>query len=169
MGRDPAGRALTRWTISRPWGKLALGVIFFGAGALFMHHRAATNDRGLIINGLIELGVHGAKIFYWSLAALSAAFVVVCIFYGMPQLLIRRRITMDEDAITLPARGFSAAHYRIPWGEIESVSRSTYEKMTFLKIRHRGRRFSVNSTWLPSNGDIEIIERFIDRKCGPLR
>jgi hypothetical protein len=142
-------------------GMLVLAVLFFGAGALFMRHLAVTNDRGLVINGIITLGVGGAKIFYWSLAGVCAAFVVAGIFFGIPQIFIPRNVILEPDAITVPGWGLSKKHYRIPWKEIEAVVRSSHQKYVFVRIIHGGRKYAINSGMLPSNSDMETIERYI--------
>ena len=152
-----------------PPGKLGVVIVACAAAALFMQHVAATNDRGLIINGLIHLGPEGATIFYWCAAIVSAACAAWCLLVFVPQVFIRRQIVLEEDAITLPGTGFSTKGYRIPWDEIEGATRRTYQKVTYLKVRHRGRRFAVNSAWLPSNLDVETIETYLTRKCGPFR
>jgi hypothetical protein len=149
--------------------KLLLGVVFFGSGALFMHMMAVSNRRGLVINGVIELGVEGARTFYWCLAGLAAGFVLLIVAFFLPQIWIDRQIILDDDGMTLPGWGFSRSHYRVPWSEIESISRWSHGKITYLKIRHAGRTFGINSAWLPCAGDITTIEQFIRRYMGPLQ
>ena len=48
----------------------------FGAAAVFFAFKLDT-DRGLIINGIIHLGVTGARIFFGVLGLFSVALVVV--------------------------------------------------------------------------------------------
>src|SRR5262249_39049867 len=62
-----------KWT-----GLLACGG-FFALCALLVAHRAYRNDRGLIINGIIELSPDNATLFYWALCALSIGFVLLSV------------------------------------------------------------------------------------------
>ena len=41
---------------SPKWSVIFLGMIFFGIGVATFAYQAMTNDRGLIINGIITLG-----------------------------------------------------------------------------------------------------------------
>ena len=41
--------------LKKPYASLAMGVLFFGGCGYFLFDRASTNDRGLIINGIIHL------------------------------------------------------------------------------------------------------------------
>jgi hypothetical protein len=98
--------------LARPYGRFALGAVMFTGCALLLAHEAETNDRGLIINGIIHLDPGGADAFYAVLAALSTAFVVVAIL-GIRALHARKvfRVVIGKKAVTLPAtfRAWEAA------------------------------------------------------------
>ena len=47
-------------------------------------------------------------------------------------------------------------------GDEAAIARlSRYKEITFLKIRHNGRSYSVNSSLLPSHGDMQTILRYL--------
>ncbi len=46
---------------------MVLSGLFFGACAAVLGHKASTNTRGLMLNGIIELSPSGASTFYWVL------------------------------------------------------------------------------------------------------
>jgi len=48
----------------------------FDACAIALGFEASSNDRGVIINGIIELDTEQATVFYWVLSSGGAAFVV---------------------------------------------------------------------------------------------
>ena len=67
-----------------PPGKLGVVIVVCVAAALFMQDVAATNDRGLVINGLIHLGTRSATIFYRCAGIVSAACAAWCLLVLVP-------------------------------------------------------------------------------------
>lgn len=136
---------------------LIVGVIFFGGGGLMMAHAAATNQRGLIIDGIIHLSPEHACTFYLMIAAGCFCFVSVLLVYTLPQNFIARRIVLGDDAITLPGSGFDTAHYELSPAEITSFKINVVKNRRFLKIYAADRSFPVNPMWLADQaafGDI---------------
>lgn len=138
-------------------GRIVLAVVFFGACAAFLRNEARTNDRGLVINGLVELSVSGATVFYWVLCGSSVALVAAAVFVGLPQWFIPRFVVLEPDAITIPGWGLSTRHYRIPRCDIRGVHVSSYRKYRFLKVLAVGGTRSINSGMLPLEGDFDVI------------
>jgi hypothetical protein len=137
---------------------LLLGILLCPLAGWFMLNVAHTNDRGLSIEGIFQLGVVGASRFYGALGAFCFAATALMIFFGLPQCFIRRQIVLEDQAITLPGWGFSRRHYLVPAREIEWVDLRMYrKKYRFLRIRHAGKTHAVNSTWLPCDGDMDTI------------
>jgi hypothetical protein len=149
-----------------PIGKLLLGAIFFGICAMFIAERARSNDAELIINGIIHLSVANATRFYWGLTLLSGGFVAACLVFGLPQVFIRRRIVLADDAITYPGWGFSRKHYTVPARKIRAASVSTYSGNRFITIRTDVGKFTVNGMWLPSEGDADTIIDWLKTRTG---
>jgi len=137
-------------------GKLVLGVLFFGCVAAFMAHAARTNDRGLILGGLIELSTPWATVFYWVISAAGVAFVLLMLLL-VPRCLVRRHIVLEKDAITIPSRTPSRRVYRIARGDIRDVSVRQYRHLRYVKIYHAGGVRPINSTWLPHEWDLDVI------------
>ena len=137
-------------------GKLVLGVLFFGFVAAFMAHEARTNDRGLILGGLIELSTPWATVFYWVISATGVAFVLLALLL-VPRCLVRRHIVLEKDAITIPSRTPSRRVYRIARGDIRDVSVRQYRHLRYVKIYHAGGVRPINSTWLPHEWDLDVI------------
>ena len=65
-----------RYPYNPRWQMILFGAAFFGAGGVFMAHKAMHNSAGLIINGIITLGPTGAIVFYWVIAAACGVFVL---------------------------------------------------------------------------------------------
>ncbi len=89
----------------RPYGRFALITVMFGGAAAFLAHRASTNDRGLVINGIIHLGPSSADVFYAVLAILSVGFVAIGLlalraFHARKTL----RVVIGKTQVTMPGR-----------------------------------------------------------------
>ena len=160
----PSPTKATTIVYKPPLGTFILGIILCPLAGWFMMHLAQTNDRGLNIEGIIHLGVVGAARFYWAMSGICFAATAMFVFFGIPQLFIRRQIVLEDDVMTLPGWGFSSKHYCVPVREIEWVKTSKYDKYRFLKIRHAGKSHAVNSTWLPHDGDFDTILQWLQAR-----
>ena len=85
-----------RWTVVVGSG------VFFAVCALVIAQEAATNDRGLILEGIFRFSPHGATVFYWVLAGLSALFVLAALFLAVARLSTDRYLQLESDALILP-------------------------------------------------------------------
>jgi hypothetical protein len=138
--------------LRKPYTQLVLAVLFFGAGAAFMFYRASTNDRGLILNGIIHFEPGGADVFYAVMGLLSFGFV------AMGALGIYNFARIEPFALTIGAKriqlpsgrpsGIRMVELRIdevesisifpPGGEAKSVVVRTFAGM-----------HSISANWLP--------------------
>ena len=119
---------------------MVLAVLFFGAVGGFLGWRSLTNDRGLILNGVITFDTEGASIFYAVLAVTSLLFVgaggiALVRQFGEPQWL-----TLDQHAVSGPRSVINATPVRIPYSEIANVKLFSYRGQTGAEIRARDRR-----------------------------
>lgn len=140
-----------RWTI------ILLCVLFFGAGAAFMGAKAAGNDRGLILNGILELSPAGATIFYWVISALCLAFVALAAVMAVVRLMIPQRITLSEKSITVPRSRWSSEEVVIPYATISECNLSEVSGQRFVKIVHPGGTVTLTASMLPRNEDFDEI------------
>lgn len=101
--------------LRRPYMQAGLGIVLCGLGAVFFWHEAETNERGLIINGIIHLGPGGADIFY---AAMALFFLGIALALGNVMyrysLLKPFQIVLSEKWISLPM----GPPYRIKEGRL---------------------------------------------------
>ena len=145
------------------WTIIVLCVLFFGAGALVLGTKANSNDRGLIISGVIELSANGATIFYWVLAALSFGFVVIAGFLAVVRLTLHQRIVVGENCIAFPRSRWSSEEVTVPYNEIADVSASEVSGQRFLKIVYSGGKFTITASMLPRKEDFDEIYEAISR------
>lgn len=134
----------------RPSTKMMLlAILFFGACAAMMARAAITNDRGLIIDGIITLSEHGAVVFYWCVAAVSALFVAAGAWglvagRGQPKFV---RLTPAE--LSAPRNGFAKEPTVIRLSDIQGVSVQTIQRQRLITIRHPGGSLSIAQSMLP--------------------
>ncbi len=139
------------------WTIIVFCALFFGACALVLGSKADGNDRGLIINGIIELSTENATIFYWVLATLSIGFVVAAGFLAVVRLTVHQRIGLVETSITIPRSRWSSDEVVVPFGEIVELSASEVSGQRFLKITYKGGKFTLTASMLPKKEDFDEI------------
>jgi len=137
----------------------------FGLAAVFFGVRANSNDRGLIINHVIELSENGATIFYWVFCFLSLCFVAITIALTFHRLKFRQRIAFTQTGVIVPVSRWSADEKLIEYKNISALSESNVSGQTFLYLFHSGGKYIINRGMLPSKKNyleiVELLERRI--------
>jgi hypothetical protein len=147
MTNDPDSR--TSLMLRRPYSELVLSGLFFGFCTAILAHEAETNDRGLILNGIIHFDRDGADVFYAVLAVLSAA---ITAFAGLGFLRVSQIkefwITFGPEALSFPAAPlWSAKRISVPWDRIDAVETTLVGKRAMLKIHEGERAHVIPSRW----------------------
>jgi len=125
--------------------------LFFGACAAVLSHKASTNTRGLILNGIFEFSPSSASVFYWVLAALSVLFVVAggltiltTLVHGVPD------VVLAADSISFPV-GFPIKRpFSLPYSQITGLSRSEVSGQRFLMLHTATKKHHIVLNWLGS-------------------
>ena len=151
------------------WWVIVLGIAMFGPAAILFGTKAAYNDRGLIINRVIELWPLGATIFYSVLAAASLGFVAICMFLLYLRLAYQHRIVIGPTGLVVPATRWSAHERVIAYRDIQGLSITTVSGERFLYIEHPDGRHTIVASMLPSKDDFEDICAFLAAKVDELR
>lgn len=129
---------------------MALAALFFAAIALLMVREAMTNDRGLVLNGILHFSERGATIFYWFIAALSGLFVAV----GVPAFFIglssSHRLVLTDSSVSAPKYGFSRRPTVVPISSITGLDVQEIHRQRMLNIRHKAGKLTIIQSWLPN-------------------
>jgi hypothetical protein len=128
-----------------------------GAAVVVFGIKAAGNDRGVIINRVIELGAAGATTFYWALAAAAGLFTLAGIVAGVQTATSRQRIAIADGMLTLPARRWASEEATIPIREIERMRMHTISGQRTLQLWHAGKRYSITGAKLPRKRDFDEL------------
>ncbi len=138
--------------------------LFFVGCALVLAHIARTNDRGLVLNRIIEFSEEGASIFYWSLAAASGVFVVLATMALYSSLTLKREVILTEDRITAPKSGMSKKLVAIRFAEITDVNIQSVQSQKFLNIVHEGGKLTIPQSMLPNKEVFEELTGLVTEK-----
>src|SRR5688500_3435530 len=103
---------------------IIFGALFFGICAAVLGAKADSNDRGLIINGIIELGVEGATITYWVLTALSIGFVVMSGALMVIRVGGSQVVALTGDSLISPKSRWSKEEVSVEYRDIQQLSTS---------------------------------------------
>jgi hypothetical protein len=146
---------------------MAVAGLFFGACAIFMSWMASTNDRGLVLNGLLEFGPQGASVFFWMVAALSFLFVLAAawiifssLVHGIPD------VVLGAETISFP-RGFPVKRvFALRYAEITGLSRSDVNGQRFLTLHTSGKKHHIALNWLGSKEAEARLENELAKRVG---
>jgi hypothetical protein len=161
--------------LARPYGRFALLSLLFGASAVFMAHEAETNDRGLIINGIIHLDPGSADVFYAVMALLSIGFVAIGVMAIFALRARKRfRIVLGKKRMAVAARFRAWERVReeeieVRYDDVSGVTFTPLDKPVVLTIsRREGAPLVLSKQFMPvgwtlrSIGDL-VMQRVRER------
>lgn len=166
MSDKPKRAKLTTIPLRRPYPEALLSVLLFGACAVFFYFRATNNDRGLILNGIIEMGRESADWFYAILGLLSGGFVAMGLFGSWRISQIKNFvIDLGRKEMTFPAAPvFRAPVVTVPYDRIDAVEIVGEGKSSFVTIREGAQAYSIPSRWIAEGWTAQqILEEIIAR------
>jgi hypothetical protein len=164
---DKSKRAkITVIPLRRPYKEAMLALVLFGACAVFFYVKASNNDRGLILNGLIEMGPEAADWFYAILGILSAGLALMGLFGAWRISQIKNfQIDLGRKELTFPAAPvFRAPLVTVPYDRIDAVEIVAHGSVSSVAIREGERVYSIPGRWLAEGWTAQqILEEVITR------
>src|SRR5258708_37404551 len=151
------------------WVVIILSGLFFAACGVVIGIEASGNERGLVINGVIELGPDAATKFYWVLCACSVAFVVLSVFLAFHRIAFRQRLAFGPTSLIVPASRWSHAETEIPYHDMQRLSAARVSGQRFLYIQHPGGKYTITSSMLPSKNAFDEVRRLRSAKSDVAR
>lgn len=149
--KAPRGEKITIELV-RPYAMLILGIALFGGGGAFMIHRSLSNDRGLILNGIVHLEPGGADAFYAAIGALSVAMGILSAF-GLGRMATRKsfRIVLAKQSMTIPEPRMWRALQEITvrYDDIVAVRLHPPGAPSFVILETHAGRHHLSKQWLP--------------------
>jgi hypothetical protein len=150
----------------KPGAMLKAG-LFFGVGALLLAHEASTNDRGLILNGIIHFDLQGATIFYWCVAAVCAAFAAIGLMATLFGLFSNQSMSLSETELSAPKYLLSLENTIVPLSSIVRLELRGVRNQHFLSVHHREGKLTISAANLPDTDAFgDICARLADYHLG---
>ena len=141
-----------------------LVALLFSACTAVLGNIAITNDRGLVLNRILEFSTGGATSFYWVLTVCAAVFVVIAIVGFISGLSTKKEIVLTESSISAPKSGISKKVVTLKYSEISDVSMQAIQNQKFLNILHQGGKLTIPQSMLPRQNDFDKLVNLIASK-----
>ena len=156
-------REATTIQLHRPYAQTMLAIVMFVGTTVFFAVKASTNERGLIINGIVHLDPGGADVFYAVFALLSAGITVMGIVGTLRLSAIKEfRILLEEGSITFPAGPlYRVAEVTVPLDRIVAVETQPAAKPLALVIREGEMGHVISGRWFPEGWSIRDVADLI--------
>ena len=133
-------------------------ILFFGACAAFFTYQCVTNDVGLILNGIIELGPTSANWFYGILGFLSWGFVAI----GVAGLLMpKRQLTLTENDIIVPTGFFGRNQRQVAWYNVRGIKEMEVSGTRTLTLNLIDGKVSITNRMLPTKESYDEVRAHI--------
>jgi hypothetical protein len=152
-----------RFVIRPRTSALVGGVLVMGGAAIFAGWMAVNDDRGLIIDGAIELGPRGASILYVVLAMMTGLFLVAAIAQAVRTRGGRLAVVVDDRAITVPGHLFRPAPRMIGFGEIRQVTVQHVSGHDLIEIRSAAGNVTIAKAGVGPAAFDELLTILADR------
>jgi hypothetical protein len=156
--------------LRKPYGQLVLGLLLFGAGAAFFFHRSSTNDRGLVLNGILHFGPDGADVFYLVMGLLSAGMSVMA---GLGILRFSQmnpfELVIGKKEVTFPAgRPTGMRSITAAVRDIVSIGVHPPAAPKSLVLQTRDNVHWIPGNWLPKDWSVlELRDVLVERLRQP--
>ncbi|MBW2242657.1 MAG: hypothetical protein JRH01_11790 [Deltaproteobacteria bacterium] len=122
---------------------------------------ALTNQKGLILQGVLKLTPANATLFYSVVSAWMglAIFPTACAL-AWKRIWLSQRVGFVEEGILLPSGFWSADEVLIPYLQLAEAAVVEIGSERLLTLSFPGRCFRIGSSWLPSEQAFDqVLER----------
>jgi len=152
--------------LRKPYTQLVLGVLFFGACAAFMFHRSSTNDRGLILNGVIHFDPGGADVFYAVMGLLSSGFVAMAVLGILSYARLEPfQLVIGAKSLSMPANKPMGIQVReVPMSEVMAIGVHPPQAPKSVFLQLRGGVLHIPGNWLPGGWSVaQVHDALVER------
>ena len=150
----------------RPYRTLVLaGLLFLAAGAWALH-RAETNDRGLLIDGIIHLDPGGADVFYGVVGIFSLGMGGAGV-YSAVCLRLRKefRLVLGVRSVSFPHGAILRMETaKIPYDDVLSVATLPAQSPSLVRVDTRDGAWFLSGRYLPGDWPVAAVAKeIVDR------
>lgn len=138
---------------------LFVGLLIFGGFLASSIRTVLTNQRGLIINGVIKLGPTGATIFYFCETVLFGLMSLLLLCLIIRRVVNPHFVVMNSTGLTFLEGFLKPRRNRVQFQEIQAVvqKQPLSGGARTLLIQTVGRQYKIDESRLPSRRDYEQI------------
>ena len=140
------------------WRLICAIACCFGAAAGVLGYLAATNDAGLVINGLIHLPPWAASLLCLVLCTFSLIMVILAALLAVYRLTDTRRVAFSADYLIVPGTLWSPGKTPLRFDEIDTISIQKVGKERLLQVqRQDGKKFKIAAPMLPRKESLDEV------------
>lgn len=139
---------------------MILAGLFFLLCAGVLFYSAATNDAGLILNGIIEMDQGSATMFYYVLAGLSLLMAAGGVFGFVTSLSGPRFVVLDDTGVEIPGTA-GRKPVRIAYDAITGLQPGGAYKQRWLYVIHTGGRQAIMGSMLAKAAQLDEIANLL--------
>ena len=147
---------------------IMLCILFFGACAAVLGWKAATNDRGMILNGIFTFSEEGASIFYWILSALSLGFVLIGILLTIQRAMGSVDLEITSSAIRIPHGFIKKTTSEVNLKDVTGFSETEVQGQRFFYLYTPGKKYCLNRALMPSKEAYEEAKALVSSAVAAL-
>jgi hypothetical protein len=143
-------------------------VVPFSLGAVLgalAAHEASTNNKRLIINGLIELSVSQATVFFWAISVFMFALVLLALMSLLQKLRGPTRIAVTRNGIVVPGPPWAPTERYFLFSDITSMKLVNIYKQNILQVVTRIGKFAVTQQNMSSVEEFKSIVMLLKERA----
>ncbi len=139
---------------------MILAGVFFLLCAVVLFYRAASNDSGLILNGIIHMDQGSATIFYYVLTGLAALMAAGGVFGFVVSLKGPRFLVLDDTGVEIPGNA-GRKPVRIAYNAITGLQPGGAYKQRWIYVVHTGGRQAIMGSMLANAAQLDEIAKLL--------
>lgn len=151
------------------WITIVLVILMFGATSVLFFFKAIHNDRGLILNNIVELSENGATIFFWIFFVFSLLFVFAGIIGAYYKLKKKEYLILKSDSVIIPPIGLRRTKTEIRFSDILLIHETQVNKNSILTLKFNGGKRGIASNLLLNKSDYNDIKIIITKKLNEVQ
>lgn len=152
--------AVTRFAYKPKSLTMILAGLFFLLCAIVLFFRAASNERGLILNGIIQMDQGSATIFYYVLTGLAALMAAGGVFGFIVSLKGPRFLVLDDTGVEIPGNA-GRKPVRIAYDAITGLQPGGAYRQRWVYVVHTGGRQAIMGSMLANTAHLDDIAKLL--------
>ncbi len=141
-----------------------LCILMFGVCAIGLTKMALSNDRGLILNGIVEFSTEGATIFYLCIAVVPALLVVMGILGIYFSVTSKKEVVLKETSISSPKSLYSKKIITVNFSDVTDYSIQSVQNQTYLFIFFQEGKLTIPQSLLPNKAEFKKLYDLVVKK-----